>query len=365
MKARSNTSPARLGSQVPWLAVTVLLLASLGCGSAAALAPSVAPTAKPSSSAAAPASSAGVPSSAAASAVPSGQGRQVVFGVPSSDITAFAVLLTLDQGLYAQRGLNVSIQAMESATIVAALNSGEVQFTNSTGSATRAAVQGLPVRIIAYIQRYEPFSLVAKNDFKTVADLKGKRVAIPQVGGDNYDYTLAALSQGGLKVTDIQPFPLTLPAQVAQALLAGNIDAGVLSPPLTQDMSEKGFHPITGPNLIELPSNGLGTSQQVLQKDPNLVKTVLDATLDGITWAKAHPQEASDYFAKKFSLSPSIAKAAFQQQMDVLGFSFSDQVLQDSIDRALAAAKSDKKVTVSDVYDFATFRQLVVAKKLQ
>ncbi|HLG73685.1 MAG TPA: ABC transporter substrate-binding protein [Chloroflexota bacterium] len=335
------------------IGLAAITLAS--CGSTAA------PASPPPSG-----SQAGKPaaSQAAASVASTAAGQKVVLAVPATNITAYAQLLPVDKGMFAQHGLSATVQQMAPNTIPAALSSGDVQFTNATGAVGPAAVQGLPVRVIALFQRYEAYSLVASAAVKTPADLKGKRVAVPPIGGDNHEYVVAALKQGGLTEKDVQAFPMSASNQVAESLLAGNLDAGLLAPPLTQQLAQKGFHELTGPKLIELPSGGLGASQQLLQQQPKLVEASLEATIDGLLWMRDHPQDAVDYFASKFSLTPDVAKAALDEMMDTLGFTFTDRDLQPTIERTLAIAKSDKTVPVSAVYDLTAFNALVQAKHL-
>jgi ABC-type nitrate/sulfonate/bicarbonate transport system substrate-binding protein len=95
-----------------------------------------------------------------------------------------------------------------------------------------------------------------------------------------------------------------------------------------------------------------------------VVQAALEGSLDGIIWIREHPQEAVDYFASKFSLSPSVAKAALDQQMDAVGLTFGDEDLQGRIQRSLDATQSTRAVRIADVYDFTAFRQLVQAKHL-
>ncbi len=167
-----------------------------------------------------------------------------------------------------------------------------------------------------------------------------------------------------LSASDVQALPVGASTQIAQALIAGQIDAGVLSPPFTQQLVEKGFHVHTGPDIINLPSSGLASSVQVLQKSPELVRTTLDAVLDAIVWARSRPDDAIDYFAKAYDLSPTVAKAAYEQQMAALHFSWSQDELEGAVQRAVEEAKSNKKPAFADIYDMTTFNELVKAKGL-
>ncbi len=289
--------------------------------------------------------------------------RKAVLARPSTAMTSFHGAIARDQGFFVRNGLDMTVQQMQSPAAMAAMQAGEVQFATSTGTATRSAVEGLAVRVLGYIQT-EPFSLVTKPDVASIAALKGQKVGFSAIGGDDYLYTLAALKKGQLSASDVQALPVGASTQIAQALIAGQIDAGVLSPPFTQQLVEKGFHVHTGPDIVNLPSSGLASSVQVLQKSPELVRTTLDEVLDAIVWARSRPNDAIDYFAKAYDLSPTVAKAAYEQQMAALHFSWSQDELEGAVQRAVEEAKSNKKPAFADIYDMTTFNELVKAKGL-
>lgn len=72
--------------------------------------------------------------------------------------------------------------------------------------------------------------LVADNSpIKTVADLKGRRVAL-QKGSSSHNLLLRALQKAGLRFSDIQPVWLT-PADARAAFQQGNVDAWAIWDP--------------------------------------------------------------------------------------------------------------------------------------
>ncbi|HEX6512962.1 MAG TPA: ABC transporter substrate-binding protein [Chloroflexota bacterium] len=327
----------------PLLALLLVLMLA-ACGGTAA--PSPPASAKPSSQA----------SSAAL--------RKAIFATPSSDFTGFPSAVARDQGFFRQHGLDMSVQLMQSPATMAALQAGELQFTSSTGTSVRSAAQGLPIRVIAHVQT-EPFSFVTRPEVPTIAALKGKRVGFNAIGGDDYVYTLAALKSAQLTPQDVEMLSVGSTAEIDKALLSGQLAGGVMGPPFVQQVAQLGFHVHTGPDLLLLPSGGLATSVQVLQKDPQLVRDTLAAILDAIVWTRSNPDQARAYFIKQFNLPPDIIKPAYEQMMSSLRFNFSDSDLQAAIDRALSQSKTEKKVSVTDVYDLAAFDELVKAKGLR
>jgi len=331
------------------MALAALLMA--GCGAPQPAAPSTAASKLTN------AASAGAPASAS-------QLRKVILADPSASLTAFSSQAAKDQGFFNAQGLEVTLVQMATPAAMAALQAGEIQFTSATGTTVRSALQGLGVRVIAHLQT-EPFSLVTRPEITTIAQLKGQRVGFGSVGGDDQVYTLTALKTAQLTASDVELLMVGNNEKVAEAMLAGQVAGGALAPPATQVLARQGFHIQTQPDLLEMPSGGLGTSLQMLRNDPQLVRSVLASMLDGLVWAKAHPDEATAYISKKYALEPAIAKGAYEQTISSARFSFTDEQLQGVVQRALDQTKSDKKVALSEVYDLSFLKELVQAKGLK
>jgi NitT/TauT family transport system substrate-binding protein len=351
---------------VPVATLAALLLT--GCGAAQPAAPSqgTAPKASAASSAersaGASAGGQGLPASGRpASAAPL---KKAILADPSASLTAFSSQVAKDQGFFGAEGVDVTVMQMATPAAMAALQAGEIQFTSATGTTVRSALQGLGVRVIAHLQT-EPFSLVTRPEITTIAQLKGQKVGFGSVGGDDQVYTLAALKTAQLAASDVELLMVGNNEKVAQAMLGGQIAGGALAPPATQELARQGYHIQTQPDLLDMPSGGLGTSLQVLKNDPQLVRSVLAGMLDGLVWAKAHPDEATAYISKKYELEPAIAKGAYEQTISSARFSFADEQLQGVVQRALDQTKSDKKVPLSDVYDLSFLKELVQAKGLK
>jgi sulfonate transport system substrate-binding protein len=117
--------------------------------------------------------------------------------------------------------------------LLEALNAGAIDFGN-TGEAPPIFAQAARVPFV-YVA-YEPPAprgeaiLVAKGSpLKTVADLKGKKVALNK--GSNVHYLLVkALEKAGVKYSEIQPVFLA-PADARAAFERGSVDAWVIWDP--------------------------------------------------------------------------------------------------------------------------------------
>ena len=138
-----------------------------------------------------------------------------------------------DLGIFAKHGLDVEIIMITGAArSVAALLGNSTHF--STGSATgplAAAVRGSDIKVIAASYNKFPYAFVVKPEIRSPKDLRGKRVNILNYGGSNDLALQLALKEWGLKHSDVQVIIGGDAPTRMGALMAGRIDATILSPP--------------------------------------------------------------------------------------------------------------------------------------
>src|SRR3979411_3307165 len=116
------------------------------------------------------------------------------------------------------------------APLLAALNAGAIDFgVAGETPPIFAQAAGAPLVYLAYdppAPQGEAILVPKDSTFNSVADLKGKRVALNK--GSNVHYLLVkALEKAGLKYTDIQPVFLE-PSDALSAFERGAVDAWVI-----------------------------------------------------------------------------------------------------------------------------------------
>ncbi len=189
--------------------------------------------------------------SASGSAAPSGATAQVRVGyVPV--LVYSPLFIAIEKGYFAAQGINaVATPFTGGADILAQNASGnlEVGLGGLGAAALNAFGRGLDLRIVSSQHAESPPLatplVVAKARFddgtyKSVAALKGKRVAINAKGTGTEYWLQAALAKNGLAMSDIQLSALAFD-QVAPALAGGALDAAMLGEPLVTLAEQQGF----------------------------------------------------------------------------------------------------------------------------
>lgn len=137
---------------------------------------------------------------------------------------------TLERALAPQRVSLTWHEFTSGLPLLEALNVGSIDFSADVADTVPVFAQAAGARI-AYVARETPSPdaeaiLVPQHSpIRSLADLKGKRVALTKGAGVHY-LLIAALQSVGLKFSDIQPAYLT-PADGRAAFASGNVDAWV------------------------------------------------------------------------------------------------------------------------------------------
>ena len=87
------------------------------------------------------------------------------------------------KGFFKDEGLDVEIIRMNVPNIITALVTGDVAYTLLFGSVVRGALRGMPMRALASLLDGSTHALVAKPEYKSGKQLKGKIVGIGNFGG--------------------------------------------------------------------------------------------------------------------------------------------------------------------------------------
>ena len=103
----------------------------------------------------------------------SGTGEKVIIGLPTTSMSMLPVFFAHDKGFFREEGIEPQLVFVGGRLQVPALVAGEVDFSASAETVLRAAVQGMPLKVVVYMNSRMAVSLMAAPDIKTIASLKG------------------------------------------------------------------------------------------------------------------------------------------------------------------------------------------------
>jgi ABC-type nitrate/sulfonate/bicarbonate transport system substrate-binding protein len=171
------------------------------------------------------------------------QPQKIIINFPTRSGASWPLFIAKEGGYYQKYGLDASLVFANHPAGVAMVISGEAQMTSySLESAMQASAKDNSLVMIGNSLSKAVFALVARKEFSTVKDLKGKRIAVSQLGDPPYNYGIALLKKFGLSSRDVQWVPIGTDVNGrVGALQSGRVDATLLTAPAYFKLETTGY----------------------------------------------------------------------------------------------------------------------------
>ena len=170
--------------------------------------------------------------------------QKVSINFPARSGGSWPLFLAKEGGYYQKYGLDVTLVFGAANVGVAMITSGDAVMTNSSMEQALQASSRDPNALVSMgsFLNKGAFSLMAAKTIGSVKDLKGKKIAVAQVGDAVYNYTIALIAKAGVKPGQVQWMSVGNDATArAAALQSGRVDATLLTAPSYFRMEEAGF----------------------------------------------------------------------------------------------------------------------------
>lgn len=193
----------------------------------------------------------------------------------------------------------------EGPKMTEAMAAGSLDFSNALGgtSAILAAANGVDLKIIGiYSRAPEAFTIMTKDDeIKTVADLKGKKVAGPK-GTILHQLLLASLKENNMTLDDISYINMAIPKAVA-AMNSDNVDAALVAGPAVPQAKAAGGRVLTtGKGLLDA-TIVIAVRGDFLNEHPDLVERYMKVHHQSLKYIEENPDEVYEMAAEETGIS--------------------------------------------------------------
>lgn len=131
-------------------------------------------------------------------------------------------------------------------------------------------------------------------NYKTIADLKGKKIGVSAPGSSTNTMANLVLSRGGLRASDVSFIGVGAAADALTALRSGQIDAISNTDPVMTMLEQKGevriisdTRTLKGAQEVfggTMPAACLYASVNFIQKNPNTCQALTNAIVHGLKW---------------------------------------------------------------------------------
>lgn len=213
--------------------------------------------------------------------------------------------------------LNVRIEWGEFASglpLTEALNAGAVDFSADVADTVPVFAQAANANFV-YVAQETPSpsaqAVIVHRDapIHSLADLKGKRIAVTKAAGSHY-LLLAALARAKLSPADVKISYLA-PADARAAFERNDVDAWFAWDPYVASVEQD-----PGARIL-IRGDGLASYQRYYlastpfaQAHPQIVDIVFKQLVEAGVWTKAHPQEAAKILAPVWGLDQATVERA-------------------------------------------------------
>ena len=273
-------------------------------------------------------------------------------------ITALPLLAACDWGIFNASGMDVEIIIMAASLAPSALSTGDIDYIAGVGPASvSATLSGLPSRAIWFSSDRISYWLMARPQFKTLEDLKGKKIAVSGgVGGTNHVALLVALEKSGGNAKDY--VMVAIPGQQNQLLYSlesGFVEGALVSPPVTFTAYKKGFNKLLDVgSMVEMPGGGLTALVKTIQTKSAETKKVihsLQSAKDEIRKSKA---KTVDLIVRLLKMDRESAAETYDTFLTTLSpTGIPNRAGMDNLVRSLQSQGrfTDRKISFTDLAD--------------
>lgn len=216
-----------------------------------------------------------------------------------------AFMIAKEKGFYRDVGLDVTIeqgQGSKTTTLLVGEGKSPVAHANLS-TAAQSIASGVPITAIAGIAQQGPIGLICDADtgVSKPSDLKGLKIGSTPSGSDA-QILPTFLNTNNVDKSTLQIVSMQGNAKFA-ALMSGTVDciSGDI-PYYAPQAKEKGKETVTlsyaewgVPNL----AYGLIVNNEFMEKNPDVVRRFVAASLKGVEYAYSHIDEAVDLFVEK------------------------------------------------------------------
>src|SRR5256712_3692642 len=123
---------------------------------------------------------------------------KVRLSISAVDISFLTSGVASKRGFFRDEGLDVEIIRMNANVSVTALSTGDIDYTMIFASVVRGALRGMPMRVVASFMDSSTHLLIARPEYKTIRDLKGKTLAVSNYGATSDVAARMMMKQGGV-----------------------------------------------------------------------------------------------------------------------------------------------------------------------
>src|SRR5262245_18574601 len=277
---------------------------------------------------------------------------------PSMNPSVFSLLIAQKEGYFKEEAINLELLSIRGEIAIRTTLAGEVDFFTNAGSALAAAVRGVRVRLVTVFQDKPTWDLIAQPEIKSIAQLRGKNVAVMSPEG-----SLAVVAREMLRKNGLDPGKdvnlVTMGGDEVRfpALQTKSIQATLFNTAMSIKAQKEGYSKLGNAseytNLIE---GGLATTQDKIKQSPDKISRFVRGALKGLNYYVTKREPAIKYMMDGLRMKDrELVSLIYDLQAPLVrreGYS-DDKVLQSMIEDMKRTTKVQRDIKVADIFDLS------------
>ncbi|MBM3568169.1 MAG: ABC transporter substrate-binding protein [Alphaproteobacteria bacterium] len=232
--------------------------------------------------------------------------------------------VAMEKGLFKQAGVDVTgiLSSQGGGTTVRNVLAGGLPFGEVALSAAVAATrEGIDIKIVSGGARTVDDILWVVNPnspIKTLADLKGKRIAFTSPKSVTEMLAVLMLDKAGLKPADVTLVSTGGIGAGLTALANGGVDIAPNMDPIWARTQDKYRPYVYNKDILPPIMQTVGiTTPEFAQKSAGTLRAIIDGRRRGVDFIHRNPAEAGAIFAKAYKLDPKVAETSIRNMIAI------------------------------------------------
>lgn len=270
--------------------------------------------------------------------------EKIRIAVANLNVSFLAAGVAQNKGFFKEEGLEAEIVRISPPVSVASLVSADLDYIMVFGSVVRAAVRGIPVKVLASFVDGSTHALIAQPGIKAVRELKGKTLGVGTVG-DTSDVAARMMIRHYGVEPEKEMKILAIGRDFARlaALKERLIDVAVAAPPTDAQGKKLGFNVLARAyEIFRFPFIGLCATDKKIKERPDEIRRVLKALIRANRYMREYPAGTIQVLADWGKVDREIATAAYDGSVAV--FSPDGAISEPGLRMVIEQAKKEGKI---------------------
>lgn len=232
------------------------------------------------------------------------EAEKIRTAVPGLNLNYLSIFSADAKGFYKDEGLENETIVIGGPAGIAALISGDVDYSGAGGSGLRAAIKGAPLKAILYQTDRPTWYLIVHPTILQASDLKGKKIGVALLGDSEDRFTTLFVERAGLSAKDVTKITLgTSPNDKILGVKSGAVAAVVLDPAGAVAAEREGLRNLAYlGDIFPLPFQGYVATDKKIAENSAQLKRWVRAVIRGLMFLRERPEEAADVAMKRLRL---------------------------------------------------------------